>query len=93
MIGHVAEQEDGAVVIDMEEADLATPVTNDHENCVQELQQLGEPVDTIHRPQNVRFSLLEHGLTLEDALQEAKESIDADQTAGKVVENENRTNL
>lgn len=93
MIGHVAEQEDGAVVIDMEEADLATPVTNDHENCVQELQQLGEPVDTIHRPQNVRVSLLEHGLTLEDSLQEAKESIDADQTAGKVVENENRTNL
>lgn len=89
MIGHVAEQEDGAVVIDMEEADLATPVTNDHENCVKELQQLGEPVDTIHRPQNVRVSLLEHGLTLEDSLQEAKESIDADQTAGKVVENEN----
>lgn len=53
MIGHVAEQEDGAVVIDVEEADLAPPVTNDHENCVQELQQLGEPVDTVHRPQYV----------------------------------------
>lgn len=87
MIGHVAEQEDGAVVIDMEEADLAPPVTNDHENCVQELQQLGEPVDTVHWPQYVRVFLLEHGLAPEDSIQEAKESIDADQTAGKVVEN------
>lgn len=89
MIGHVAQQEDGAVVIDMEEADLAPPVTNDHEDCVQKLQQLGEPVDTVHRPQYVRVSLLEHGLAPEDAIQEAKERIDADQTAGKVVENKN----
>lgn len=89
VIGHVAQQEDGTVVIDMEEADLAPPVTNDHEDCVQKLQQLGEPVDTVHRPQYVRVSLLEHWLAPEDAIQEAKERIDADQTAGKVVENKN----
>lgn len=40
-----------------------------------------------HRPQYVWVSLLEHGITPEDSIQEAKESIDADQTAGKVVEN------
>lgn len=71
----------------MEEVDLASFVTNDYENCVQEFQQFGELVDTVYRFQYVRVFFLEYGFVSEDFIQEVKESIDVDQIVGKVVEN------
>lgn len=71
----------------MEEVDLASFVTNDYENCVQEFQQFGELVDTVYWFQYVRVFFLEYGFVSEDFIQEVKESIDVDQIVGKVVEN------
>lgn len=71
----------------MEEVDLASFVTNDYENCVQEFQQFGELVDMVYWFQYVRVFFLEYGFVSEDFIQEVKESIDVDQIVGKVVEN------